>query len=111
MEKAIEFIEENRGNDRPWLISLNPYDPHPPLDPPQEYKDKLKVEDMPLPLWKEGELENKPPHQQRDFYIGGQEGQAEPFPELTDYEKREHFRDYYAEIELVDNFSKIKKGV
>ena len=58
---------------------------------------------MPLPLWKEGELENKPPHQQRDFYIGGQEGQAEPFPELTDYEKREHFRDYYAEIELVDD--------
>ena len=58
---------------------------------------------MQLPLWKEGELENKPPHQQRDFYIGGQEGQAEPFPELTDYEKREHFRDYYAEIELVDN--------
>ena len=29
VEKAIEFIEENRGNDRPWLISLNPYDPHP----------------------------------------------------------------------------------
>lgn len=103
VEKAIEFIEANRGKDHPWLISLNPYDPHPPLDPPQEYKDRLKIEDMPLPLFKEGELEKKPPHQQKDFYQGGQDGQAEPFPDLTDEEKREHFRDYYAEIELVDD--------
>ena len=103
VEKAIEFMEENRGKGYPWLISLNPYDPHPPLDPPQEYKDRLKVEDMPLPLWKEGELDNKPPHQQKDFYQGGQDGQAEPFPELSDEEKREHFRDYYAEIELIDD--------
>lgn len=103
VEKAIEFMEENKDKDHPWLISLNPYDPHPPLDPPQEYKDRLKVEDMPLPLWKEGELDNKPPHQQKDFYQGGQDGQAEPFPTLSDADKREHFRDYYAEIELVDD--------
>lgn len=103
VEKAIEFIEQNRGKETPWLISLNPYDPHPPLDPPQEYKDRLKIEDMPLPLWKEGELDNKPPHQQKDFYQGGQDGQAEPFPELSDDDKRERFRDYYAEIELIDD--------
>ena len=103
VEKAIEFIEQNRGKDRPWLISLNPYDPHPPLDPPQEYKDRLRIEDMPLPAYQEGELANKPPHQQKDFYQGGQDGQAEPYPTLTDEEKREHFRDYYAEIELIDD--------
>lgn len=45
----------------------------------------------------------KPPHQQKDFFQGGQDGQAEPFPTLTDEEKREHFRDYYAEIELLDD--------
>lgn len=103
VEKAIEFIEENRGKGQPWLISLNPYDPHPPLDPPQEYKDRLRIEDMPLPLWQEGELEKKPPHQQKDFFQGGQDGQAEPFPELTEKEKQERFRDYYAEIELIDD--------
>lgn len=103
VEKAIEFIEQNHGKDRPWLISLNPYDPHPPLDPPQAYKDRLRIEDMPLPIYQEGELENKPPHQQKDFYQGGQDGQAEPYPTLTDEEKREHFRDYYAEIELIDD--------
>ena len=103
VEKAIEFMEEARKKGGPWLISLNPYDPHPPLDPPQAYKDRLKIEDMPLPLWEDGELDNKPPHQQKDFYQGGQDGQAEPFPSLTDMDKRERFRDYYAEIELVDD--------
>lgn len=101
--KAIEFIEASRGTGRPWLISLNPYDPHPPLDPPPEYQDRLRVEDMPLPLWRDGELDAKPPHQQKDFYQGGQDGQAEPFPTLTDKDKRERFRDYYAEIELLDD--------
>lgn len=101
VEKAMEFIDANKG--APWLISLNPFDPHPPLDPPQEYKDRLKIEDMPLPLWKDGELDNKPPHQQKDYYQGGQDGLAEPYPSLSDDDKRERFRDYYAQIELIDD--------
>lgn len=103
VEKAIDFMEENRKSGKPWLISINPFDPHPPLDPPQEYKDRLKVEDMPLPLWEDGEMDNKPPHQQKDVLQGGQDGQAEPIGTLSEYEKREHFRDYYAEIELIDD--------
>ncbi len=71
--------------------------------PPQEYKDRLSIEDMPLPLWEDGEMEGKPPHQQKDVIQGGQDGQAEPIGSLTDEEKREHFRDYYAEIELIDD--------
>ena len=103
VEKAIEFIEQNREGDAPWLISVNPFDPHPPLDPPQEYMDRLRIEDMPLPLWKDGEMENKPPHQQKDLLQGGQGGQAKPIGSLSDNEKREYFRDYYAEIELIDD--------
>lgn len=103
VSEAIMFIEEHKDSEQPWEISLNPYDPHPPLDPPQEYKDRLKIEDMPLPLWKDGEMNNKPPHQQKDLQIGGQEGQAEPFFTLSDEDKREHWRDYYAEIELIDD--------
>lgn len=101
VEKAIEFMKQNEGH--PWYININPFDPHPPLDPPQAYKDKLKVEDMPLPKYREGEMDKKPPHQQKDLLQGGQDGQAEIYGELTEYEKREHFRDYYAEIELIDD--------
>ena len=32
---ALEFIDEPRRG--PWLMSLNPFDPHPPFDPPQEF--------------------------------------------------------------------------
>lgn len=103
VEKTIEFIEQNRESGSPWFINVNPFDPHPPLDPPQEYKDRLRVEDMPLPLWRDGAMDNKPPHQQKDLIQGGQDGQAEKIADLSDYEKREHFRDYYAEIELVDD--------
>jgi arylsulfatase A-like enzyme len=101
VEKAIEFINQNQEN--PWLVSINVFDPHPPLDPPQEYKDRLKVEDMPLPLWKDGELDNKPPHQQQNYIIGGQNGRAASIAMMSDYEKKEQIRDYYAQIELIDD--------
>lgn len=101
VEKAIEFIEQNTG--QPWLISVNPFDPHPPLDPPQEYKDRLNIKDMPLPLWQDGELDNKPSHQQKDYVIGGQNGATDSIIGMTNDDKREKIRDYYAEIELIDD--------
>ena len=33
VERAIQFIEEVKDNEKPWLISLNPFDPHPPVRP------------------------------------------------------------------------------
>lgn len=102
VSEAIRFIEERKGKGG-WLVSINPFDPHPPLDPPQSYKDRLKVRDMPLPLWREGELDNKPPHQQRDYVIGGQNGGADSIIGMSDEAKREYFRDYYAEIQLIDD--------
>ncbi|MDL2229451.1 sulfatase-like hydrolase/transferase [Treponema sp. OttesenSCG-928-L16] len=104
VEEAVNFIEQCRkkGN-APWLISVNPFDPHPPLDPPREYKDRLSIDDMPLPLRKDGEMKRKPPHQQRDYEIGGQNGAAPPIASLTDQQIREKTRDYYAQIELIDD--------
>lgn len=101
VEEAINFIDDNR--EQPWLISINPFDPHPPLDPPQEYKDRLKIEDMPLPLWKDGEIKRKPQHVRNDYMIGGQNGATDPIATLSDDDKREKFRDYYAQIELIDD--------
>ncbi len=103
VEEAMRFIEERKDSGAPWLISLNPFDPHPPLDPPQAYKDRLKVEDMPLPLWKEGELDKKPPHHRHDYIHGGQNGATDSIVGMSDEDKREKFRDYYAQIELIDD--------
>ncbi len=46
-EKAIEFIERNREPDKPWLLSINPFDPHPPFDAPWEYYRRYAPESLP----------------------------------------------------------------
>jgi arylsulfatase A-like enzyme len=56
-EMAIEFIKQKRNE--PWLLSINPFDPHPPFDPPKEYLDRYNVEDLPYPLFKENDIERQ----------------------------------------------------
>ena len=64
-EKAIDFMRGYAGYGHPWLFSVNIFDPHFGCDPPEEflapYLDRL--DEIPLPDYVEGELENKPPFQ------------------------------------------------
>lgn len=53
-EKTIEFIEANR--DRPWFASVNIYDPHPPFNPPQAYREQFDPRDVKPPLFRESDL-------------------------------------------------------
>ncbi len=101
VNEAIRFIKQSEGT--PWCVSINPFDPHPPFDPPVSYKEKLKIEDMPLPLWKEGELDNKPEVQRESYYESTANWMAPPTRVFTDAEKQEMTRDYYAEILLIDD--------
>ena len=53
-EKALEFIGEPR--DGPWLLSVNPYDPHPPYNPPWEYYRRFDPDALPGPHFRESDL-------------------------------------------------------
>ncbi len=53
-EMAIRFINEPRKG--PWLMSVNPFDPHPPFDPPGEYLDRYDPATLPPPLFRESDL-------------------------------------------------------
>ena len=53
-EKTIEFMEANR--DRPWFASVNIYDPHPPFNPPQAYRDQFDPREVKPPLFRESDL-------------------------------------------------------
>lgn len=101
VNEAISFIEDNK--DHPWLVSINPFDPHHPIDPPTEYQKRINPDDMDLPLWKDGELDNKPPFAQYDYQHGGMCGHGHSILGMTDAQKREATRDYYAQIELIDD--------
>ena len=59
-ERTIEFItDQRRAADtpgKPWLACVNIYDPHPPFNPPQEYRDRYDPAAMPGPLFRTGDL-------------------------------------------------------
>jgi arylsulfatase A-like enzyme len=56
-EMAIRFIREQR--DGPWLLSLNPFDPHAPFDAPPEYLAKVRAESLPFPLFRDSDIERQ----------------------------------------------------
>lgn len=105
IEKAMEFIKTSvaENSARPWCISINPFAPHPPFDPPEAFKQRLRAEDMPLPLWKDGELDNKPQSQKDAYYEGGQSGMLRSSVGVTDSEKQENTLEYYALVEHLDH--------
>lgn len=56
-EMALDFIRDSR--EGPWLLSVNPFDPHPPFDPPSKYLDRYDKDEMPFPLFWESDLEEQ----------------------------------------------------
>jgi arylsulfatase A-like enzyme len=100
-ERAEYFINQNHDG-RPWLISINIFDPHPPYDPPKEYRDQIDASKLPLPLWQEGELLNKPDYYREDYEQGSQGGSGPCAIDFDDAAKRQLIADYYAQIEHTD---------
>ena len=99
VNEALSFIS---NTTEPWLLSVNIYDPHPVFDAPEECINKIDASKVPLPKWMEGELDNKPPHQQKDYHQGGQDGHGRPVAHMTASDKRALVTNYYAMIELID---------
>jgi arylsulfatase A-like enzyme len=64
-ERAIEFIQEPRSG--PWLLSINVYDPHPPFNPPLEYRQQFDPAAMPDPLFRPSDLDTQARLAKLDF--------------------------------------------
>jgi arylsulfatase A-like enzyme len=116
-EMAIRFINEKR--EGPWLLSVNPFDPHPPFDPPKEYLDRYDPAKLPLPLFRESDIEHQKafrdidqqskdavnPHKAKELadttksVARGDMGSVPP----TGYDPQLVKACYYAMIELLDD--------
>ena len=94
-DMAIDFIERPRNG--PWMLSVNPYYPHPPFNPPESYLDRFDAESMPDPLFREPDLAN-----QSRLTAAGVDFQSKPVTPEDMGAKSEMAR-YYAMIELVDD--------
>ncbi len=93
-DKAMDFIMEKR--DRPWLMSVNTFDPHSPYDPPNSYLGRFDVASIPEPYFRDSDLKAR-------AAIDGQSGWDEQQWPPDKVRARELRAAYYAMIELIDH--------
>jgi choline-sulfatase len=99
-EMAIDFLREQAG--RPWLCSVNMFDPHHPFDPPAEYLSRYQPSEMPLPKSRPGELANKPRYQRLDHAGAHNQPGFLAAATLSGPQQQRITAAYYAMIELID---------
>ncbi|MFC6548770.1 sulfatase [Cohnella cellulosilytica] len=103
-DMAIGFIESRAGADRPWLCSVNMFDPHHPFDPParhlQRYLDRLEL--IPLPNFEAGELDAKSYFQQYDHHGAYGDSGSYPYSKMSDTDHRLIRAAYWAMVEAID---------
>ncbi|MEO6923437.1 MAG: sulfatase-like hydrolase/transferase [Bryocella sp.] len=98
--EAIKFMKSHE-KDKPWMMSVNIYQPHAPYHPTEEFLKRYDVDKMPSPAYTEGELENKPSFQKTD-HQGAYGGHGKSFAKESDKDHRLTTASYYAMIEQVD---------
>jgi len=103
-DRTIDFLD--RHGDRPFFLQVSFPDPHIPFCPPAPYDDMYALADVPLPLRRPGELDDKPPHFKafREGRIDGFGGRASPdLTGMTDDQTREIVAHTYGMISLIDD--------
>jgi arylsulfatase A-like enzyme len=91
-DRAAEFVAEERT--RPWLMSVNIFDPHPAYDAPQAYAGRYDPDALPAPPFRETDIAL----QQRLDRTHPFTSAARP-PGRTEQRKK---ASYYGMIELID---------
>jgi arylsulfatase A-like enzyme len=95
---ALEFIgDQSRAAGQPWLLSVNPYYPHPPFNPPWEYYRRFDPDTLPGPHFRESDLAFQ--SKLTEAGIGFQSPPRRP----EEFEGHKLQAAYYAQIELVDH--------
>lgn len=103
-EMAANFIRAHAGGGRPWMFSVNFFDPHHPFDPPRAYLERYldRLEEILLPDYVPGELDGKPVFQRIDHASAYGGNAAMPFDAMTPQEHRLVRAAYFAMCDLVD---------
>ena len=94
-ECALEFLDEAADLGKPWMLNLNPYDPHPPFIPPKEYADRFDPAGMPGPYFRESDLAAQEKLRAVDFQTEARTPEQMEAPRIQAL--------YYAMIALIDD--------
>lgn len=104
-EMAIEFIQARAEDGQPWFFSVNPFDPHHAFDPPLEQLQPYlaRLDEIPLPNYRPGELAGKPIFQQQD-HLGAYNSPGDyAVPEMSERDHRLIIAAYWAMCDLIDS--------
>jgi arylsulfatase A-like enzyme len=115
-ERALAFLDEQGENSGPFFLNLGFQDPHHPHALPREIAQELQPERIPLPRYREGELEDKPPffmdvykgRWNKDhplhgaFALAGQGFDTYRYDEVKEEDARLGRAFYYRMVELID---------
>lgn len=113
-ESALEFLE-TADEDRPFFLFVSYQDPHHPHSLPEDCPPTVAVDAVPEPRYKEGELDDKPPHfrlaregrldQSRfvgaDYSMSGQ-GKGHDFRDVDQSAAAAGRAHYYSMVGLID---------
>jgi arylsulfatase len=100
---AVAWADRHRG-DRPIFLQVGFTGPHEPWDPLPSHLALYEDRELPLVVWREQELDDKPPQQKRikeHHAMTWHESQID-LDGATDEEVAEMRRHYYAKITTVD---------
>jgi arylsulfatase A-like enzyme len=93
--RAASWLESREEEDGPFFLWVSFANPHFPFDPPEPYDTMYDPGEVPLPVWREGEMATKPPQRQLQRERG--------YDEATEAQLRKIVANYYGNVTLVDD--------
>ncbi|HEU5317298.1 MAG TPA: sulfatase-like hydrolase/transferase, partial [Chloroflexota bacterium] len=63
VDEATRYLDQRAESAAPFCLWVSIPDPHTPLQVPEPYASRYPPSDVPLPPWREGELDTKPERQ------------------------------------------------
>jgi len=101
-DRTAAFLREQAGRSEPFFLWCSFPDPHHPYCPPRPWCDMYDPADVQLPVRREGELDDLPPHFRRAFEEGVQLAGRRGATKIGDEQMREIIALTYGMISLVD---------
>ncbi|MDF1512698.1 MAG: sulfatase-like hydrolase/transferase [Anaerolineae bacterium] len=96
--RAVAWLESwdtTMIDNPPFFLWVSFSNPHFPFDPPEPYDTLYDPDEVPLPVWKDGELQNKPPQHKLQEERG--------YDQVTEEHLRKIVANYYGNVTLVDD--------
>ena len=100
-DRAIDMLDDHPG-DRPFFLWVSYVHPHHPFNPPAPYDTMYRPQDMPLPIWDEGEVAGWPEAYRRKHCALGGEHEAVGLDGFTDDDWRRVKAYYYGMVSQID---------